>query len=91
MQLRSAVLTQALHMAMGPIPTGGIGFVRGASATGTRARVARVKAEYPSQLDYSGVGQARPPGPSAPRPVAAPHGGRQGITGLVAEYIVATM
>ena len=24
------------------------------SATGTRARVARVRAEYPSQLDYSG-------------------------------------
>ena len=26
------------------------------SATGTRTRVARVKAEYPNQLDYSGVG-----------------------------------
>ena len=25
------------------------------SATGTRTRVARVKAEYPSQLDYSGL------------------------------------
>ena len=25
------------------------------SATGTRARVARVRAEYPSQLDYSGI------------------------------------
>ena len=25
------------------------------SATGTRTRVARVRAEYPSQLDYSGV------------------------------------
>ena len=25
------------------------------SATGTRARVARVRAEYPDQLDYSGV------------------------------------
>ena len=25
------------------------------SATGTRARVARVRAEYPNQLDYSGV------------------------------------
>ena len=55
MQPRSAVFTQALHMAMGSIPTGGIGFVRGASATGTRARVARVRAEYPNQLDYSGA------------------------------------
>ena len=26
------------------------------SATGTRARVARVRAEYPDQLDYSDVG-----------------------------------
>ena len=26
------------------------------SATGTRTRVARVRAEYPNQLDYSGVG-----------------------------------
>ena len=26
------------------------------SATGTRTRVARVRAEYPSQLDYSGLG-----------------------------------
>ena len=43
-----------------------------ASATRTRARVARVRAEYPSQLDYSGVGKVRPPGPSAPRPLAAP-------------------
>ena len=25
------------------------------SATGTRTRVARVKAEYPNQLDYSGL------------------------------------
>ena len=25
------------------------------SATGTRTRVARVRAEYPNQLDYSGV------------------------------------
>ena len=73
MQLRSAVLTQALHMAMGPIPTGGIGFVRGASATGTRARVARVRAEHPSQLDYSGVGQAHPTGAVGPlRALAAP-------------------
>ena len=55
MQLRSAVLTQALHMAMGSIPTGGIGFVRGASATGTRARVARVRAAYPNQLRNSGL------------------------------------
>ena len=28
------------------------------SATGTRARVARVRAEYPSQLDYSGFWMA---------------------------------
>ena len=28
------------------------------SATGTRTRVARVRAEYPNQLDYSGVGAA---------------------------------
>ena len=28
------------------------------SATGTRTRVARVRAEYPNQLDYSGSGQA---------------------------------
>ena len=26
------------------------------SASGTRTRVARVRAEYPNQLDYSGVG-----------------------------------
>ena len=26
------------------------------SATGTQTRVARVRAEYPNQLDYSGVG-----------------------------------
>ena len=26
------------------------------SATGTRTRVARVRAKYPNQLDYSGVG-----------------------------------
>ena len=26
------------------------------SATGTRTRVARVRAEYPNQLDYSGSG-----------------------------------
>ena len=25
------------------------------SATGTRTRVARVRAEYPNQLDYSGI------------------------------------
>ena len=25
------------------------------SATGTRTRVARVRAEYPDQLDYSGI------------------------------------
>ena len=29
-----------------------------ASATGTRARVARVRAEYPNQLDYSGYGRS---------------------------------
>ena len=29
------------------------------SATGTRARVARVKAEYPNQLDYSGFSIVR--------------------------------
>ena len=28
---------------------------QGNSATGTRARVDRVRAEYPDQLDYSGV------------------------------------
>ena len=28
------------------------------SATGTRTQVARVRAEYPSQLDYSGLGAA---------------------------------
>ena len=28
------------------------------SATGTRTRVARVRAEYPNQLDYSGVANA---------------------------------
>ena len=30
------------------------------SATGTRTRVARVRAEYPSQLDYGGWGPSRP-------------------------------
>ncbi len=30
------------------------------SATGTRTRVARVRAEYPNQLDYSGVGDPPP-------------------------------
>ena len=30
----------------------------GNSATGTRTRVARVRAEYPNQLDYSGSGHA---------------------------------
>ena len=29
------------------------------SATGTRTRVARVRAEYPNQLDYSGCGKQR--------------------------------
>ena len=28
------------------------------SGTGTRARVARVRAEYPNQLDYTGVGDS---------------------------------
>ena len=32
--------------------------LQGHSATGTRTRVARVRAEYPSQLDYSGLGAA---------------------------------
>ena len=27
------------------------------SGTGTRARVARVRAEYPNQLDYTGAGR----------------------------------
>ena len=31
------------------------------SATGTRTRVARVRAEYPNQLDYSGVAEASDP------------------------------
>jgi hypothetical protein len=31
------------------------------SATGTRTRVARVRAEYPNQLDYSGECQAPEP------------------------------
>ena len=31
------------------------------SATGTRTRVARVRAEYPNQLDYSGAGNRRAP------------------------------
>ena len=35
--------------------------MREASATGTRARVARVRAEYPSHLDYSGVDVFRNP------------------------------
>ena len=30
------------------------------SATGTRTRVARVRAEYPNQLDYSGISLKRP-------------------------------
>ena len=30
------------------------------SATGTRTRVARVRAEYPNQLDYSGIVSASP-------------------------------
>ena len=30
--------------------------MRKSSATGTRTRVARVRAEYPNQLDYSGGG-----------------------------------
>ncbi len=30
------------------------------SATGTRTRVARVRAEYPNQLDYSGYGGPTP-------------------------------
>ena len=30
------------------------------SATGTRTRVARVRAEYPSQLDYGGWFSSRP-------------------------------
>ena len=34
---------------------------RANSATGTRTRVARVRAEYPNQLDYSGV-RIKPPG-----------------------------
>ena len=29
------------------------------SATGTRTRVARVRAEYPNQLDYSGFRSAK--------------------------------
>ena len=33
------------------------------SATGTRARVARVRAEYPNQLDYSGCGGTTCSGP----------------------------
>ena len=31
------------------------------SATGTRTRVARVRAEYPNQLDYSGVADSSDP------------------------------
>ena len=30
-----------------------------ASATGTRTQVARVRAEYPNQLDYSGIDDTR--------------------------------
>ena len=33
--------------------------LEGNSATGTRTRVARVRAEYPNQLDYSGLDAAR--------------------------------
>ena len=29
--------------------------MRKSSATGTRTRVARVRAEYPNQLDYGGI------------------------------------
>ncbi len=53
------------------------------SATGTRTRVARVRAEYPNQLDYSGV--ATPP-PRGRRPglhlcngaIRRPHGSSHG-------------
>ena len=34
------------------------------SATGTRARVARVRAEYPNQLDYSGCWLYHPEAPT---------------------------
>ena len=33
------------------------------SATGTRTRVARVRAEYPNQLDYSGCWMYHPEAP----------------------------
>ena len=32
-----------------------LGQISKVSATGTRTRVARVRAEYPNQLDYSGI------------------------------------
>ena len=62
------------HLSSFPLPRGwgvGRGRAHGASATGTRARVARVRAEYPSQLDYSGVGKRRSPGLHATRPPLA--------------------
>ena len=37
----------------------GLGASIGNSTTGTRTRVARVKAEYPNQLDYSGHDERR--------------------------------
>ena len=54
----SASLAQLVEHALrkrkvaGSIPAGG--FSSKNSATGTRTRVARVRAEYPNQLDYSG-------------------------------------
>ena len=48
------------------------------SATGTRTRVARVRAEYPNQLDYSGVVQGRPTGIHAAMQVGRQEGGHLG-------------
>ena len=61
--LQRPILTACSWMAISdvqlewPVHNDKMGRMRGVSysATGTRTRVARVRAEYPNQLDYSGV------------------------------------
>ena len=52
---RFAIRYQAAHSLKGLLGTAS-GGPSEISATGTRTRVARVRAEYPNQLDYSGSG-----------------------------------
>ena len=60
-----APLDSLTHLAILHLPPRSIRATAQDSATGTRTRVARVRAEYPNQLDYSGSGQGLGTAPHA--------------------------